>query len=207
MGKREETEKQILNAAVHIISEKGYNATKTNEIAALANTSEAIIFKYYKTKKGLLAAIINKAVEVLGRELAYKPIQKILTNNADKSLDEVFDMIIEDRIKLILKNHALLKVLLTEVQYHSDLRDLVLEQVVNPIFMEFKIFMKVQRELGLIDPELDDEIILRMIASGLFSGVLKRVIMNQPFDEVEIKREMLQVKRILMKGITPGSQR
>lgn len=205
MGKREETEKQILNAAVHIISEKGYNATKTNEIAALAHTSEAIIFKYYKTKKGLLAAIINKAVEVLGRELAYKPIQKILTNNADKSLDEVFDMIIEDRIKLILKNHALLKVLLTEVQYHSDLRDLVLDQVVNPIFMEFKIFMKVQRELGLIDPELDDEIILRMIASGLFSGVLKRVIMNQPFDEVEIKKEMLQVKRILMKGIASQS--
>ncbi len=202
MGKREETEKQILNAAVQIISEKGYNATKTNEIATLANTSEAIIFKYYKTKKGLLAAIINKAVEVLGRELAYKPIRKILTQNADKSLDEVFDMIIEDRIQLILKNHAILKVLLTEVQYHSDLRDLVLEQVVNPIFMEFKIFMKGQRDLGLIDSELDDEIILRMIASGLFSCVLKRVIMNQAFDEVEIKNEMLQVKKILMKGIT-----
>ena len=201
MGKREETEKQILNAAVQIISEKGYNATKTNEIATLANTSEAIIFKYYKTKKGLLEAIISKAVEVLGRELAYKPIRKILANNADKSLDEVFDMIIEDRIQLILKNHALLKVLLTEVQYHSDLRDIVLEQVVNPIFLEFKIFMKGQRELGLIDPELDDEIILRMIASGLFSCVLKRVIMNQAFDEVEIKNEMLQVKKILMKGI------
>ena len=44
MGKREETEKQILDAAIQIISEKGYNATKTNEVAALANISEAIIF-------------------------------------------------------------------------------------------------------------------------------------------------------------------
>ncbi|MBF4693802.1 TetR/AcrR family transcriptional regulator [Fusibacter ferrireducens] len=205
MGKREETEKQILNAAVQIISEKGYNATKTSEIAILADISEAIIFKYYKTKKGLLTAIVNKAIEVLGRELAYKPIQRILTSSADKSLDEVFDMIIEDRIQLILKNHALLKVMLTEVQYHTDLRDLVLDQVVNPIFKDFRVFMKVQRDLGLIDPELDDEIILRMIASGLFSSVLKRVIMNQPFDEVEIKREMLQVKRILMKGIMLNS--
>ncbi|GAU78590.1 TetR/AcrR family transcriptional regulator [Fusibacter sp. 3D3] len=206
MGKREDTEKQILNAAVQMISEKGYDATKTNEIAMLANTSEAIIFKYFKTKKGLLTAIVNKGVELLGRELAYKPIQKILIDNTSKSLDEVFDMIIEDRITLILKNHAILKVLLTEMQYHSDLRDHIIDQVVSPIFLEFRNFMKIHRERGIIDPELDDEVILRMIAAGLFSGVIKRVIMEQTFDASEMKREMLQVKTILLRGITRKSE-
>lgn len=202
MGKREETEKQILDAAIQIISEKGYNATKTNEVASLANISEAIIFKYYKTKKGLLTAVIYKAIEVLGRELAYKPINLILMGNPEKTLDEVFDIVIDDRIKIILKNHALAKVLFNEVQYHSDLRDIAVEKVVNPIIMDFKIFIKAHRDAGSVKPDLEDEIILRTIFAGLFAGVFKRVIMDEKFDEMELKREMNQVKLILLHGIT-----
>lgn len=203
MGKREDTEQQILNAAIKLISEKGYNAAKTNEIAEMANTSEAIIFKYFKTKKGLLTAIVYKAIELLGHELAYKPISNILKTHRERPLDEVMDLVIDDRINLILKNHMILKVLLSEIQYHSDLRDVAVAKVANPIFEDFKDFMAYHREQGSVDPQLDDEVIIQTIFSVLFIGVIKRVIMDTGMDEVALKKEMLQAKKIVLKGIKP----
>jgi AcrR family transcriptional regulator len=49
----------ILNAALELFANEGYNATATSAIAKRAKVSEGLIFRHFKNKKGLLDAIMN----------------------------------------------------------------------------------------------------------------------------------------------------
>lgn len=48
----------IIEAAAALFSEKGFNGTKTREIAAYAGVSEALIFKHFPSKEDLYDAIL-----------------------------------------------------------------------------------------------------------------------------------------------------
>ena len=54
------TEKKelILQTALRLFSEQGYEATPTNRIAKEAGVSEGLIFRHFENKEGLLSAIL-----------------------------------------------------------------------------------------------------------------------------------------------------
>jgi AcrR family transcriptional regulator len=68
-----EKAEQILNTALQLFVENGFDGTSTIQIAKQANVSEALIFRHFTNKAGLLEAIVKK-----GQELMSKPIQDIL---------------------------------------------------------------------------------------------------------------------------------
>ena len=55
------TEKQgkILQSALKLFAEKGYYSTSTREIAENADVSEALIFRHFSNKEGLLEAVLK----------------------------------------------------------------------------------------------------------------------------------------------------
>lgn len=59
------TEKQekILFTALELFATVGYHATSTSKIARKAGVSEALIFRHFENKDGLLQAILNIAEE------------------------------------------------------------------------------------------------------------------------------------------------
>lgn len=66
----EERKKQIINAAMKIFAEKGFQGTKTKDIAKAAGISEAMIFKFFKNKEDLYKAIISSTVKDHSREIS-----------------------------------------------------------------------------------------------------------------------------------------
>lgn len=54
-------QQNILNIALELFANEGFTATSTSKIAKAAGVSEALIFRHFKSKKGLLSAIINEA--------------------------------------------------------------------------------------------------------------------------------------------------
>ena len=66
----EERKKQIINAAMKIFSEKGFQGTKTKDIAKAAGISEAMIFKFFKNKEDLYKAIITSTVKDHSKEIS-----------------------------------------------------------------------------------------------------------------------------------------
>ncbi|MFS0646602.1 TetR/AcrR family transcriptional regulator [Siminovitchia sp. 179-K 8D1 HS] len=54
------TSERILDAAIQLISEKGYAAATTRSIAELAGVNEVTVFRHYGNKRGILKAIIDK---------------------------------------------------------------------------------------------------------------------------------------------------
>jgi len=59
MGRRE----HILKGAMRIFAQKGFRGTTTREIARRLNISEALMFKYFPSKKALYRAIIQKRTD------------------------------------------------------------------------------------------------------------------------------------------------
>ncbi len=56
---RELTERRILEAAAEVFANFGYDASTTRQIAESASANEALIFRYFGGKEGLLKAILN----------------------------------------------------------------------------------------------------------------------------------------------------
>ena len=57
--------RSVLLAGLDLFSQYGFNGTSTAQIATKAGTSQATIFKYFKTKEDLLLAIIQPIIKNL----------------------------------------------------------------------------------------------------------------------------------------------
>lgn len=53
----------ILNAAIDLFAERGFNATPTSAIAKTAGVAEGLIFHYFRNKNGILAHILIDMLE------------------------------------------------------------------------------------------------------------------------------------------------
>src|SRR3989449_9681835 len=89
---RRERQASIIAAAASLFAQKGFNGTTTRELARTAGISEALLFKYFPTKRALYAAILAEKVQ-LSQLLA------TVEEAADKRDDvQVFTLIASFRI-------------------------------------------------------------------------------------------------------------
>jgi AcrR family transcriptional regulator len=103
---RKATERSILLAASKLFAEKGYENTRTLEIAKESGANEALITRYFGGKEGLLAAII-KSEEALQIVLSKKHADGIsrfetfTPYSETKSLKKGIQLFFEDGLKSI----------------------------------------------------------------------------------------------------------
>ena len=80
-GKHDKGQRQrcLIDAAMHVFAQKGYDAATTREVAQLAGCSEGLIHRYFGGKHGLLLAILDdKANGVMERSAELMPPQVTL---------------------------------------------------------------------------------------------------------------------------------
>jgi len=90
---RQERQAHIISAAASLFAANGFKGTTTREIARAADISEALVFKYFPTKRALYAAILAEKA----------PISQLLevVEEAAKKRDDarVFTLIARHRIR------------------------------------------------------------------------------------------------------------
>ncbi len=87
----EQREADILNAAVQLFSEEGYDAVTTRKIAARAGVSEGTLFNYFGAKHELMRGVLAE-------------IYRELTDNGREILREVLDT--RERLQALAENHV-----------------------------------------------------------------------------------------------------
>lgn len=95
--KMPDKEKKILEAAITVISEKGFNASTTSEIAQMAGVAEGTIFRYFKTKRDILQGILIHLVNIVGEPLILESFKKILLNSDQKDLRSIIKALLKER--------------------------------------------------------------------------------------------------------------
>lgn len=87
-----ERQASIIATAASLFAQKGFNGTTTREIAKTAGISEALLFRYFPTKRALYAAILAEKVQL-------SQLMMTIEEAADKRDDvRVFTLIASFRI-------------------------------------------------------------------------------------------------------------
>lgn len=132
---RQQKEKKILEAAIQLFGQKGFHATKVDDVAKKAKISKGLVYFYYKSKEDLYMAITKKGTDEL-KDM----IQKAFGKPKEKTGIEIMTSLVHGYLHFAQEkkvyHEALLYFLSLLDQYQSD------KGKVNPLLIESQYFNK-----------------------------------------------------------------
>ena len=180
------TRDQILEAALALFSEKGFSGTTTREIAQQAGCAEGTIFRYFPTKKDILISLV--------RPHALEELQRVMGNLSHQGEVADLRLILENRVNTIRKNKKLIKVIVTEAQFHEELREYLLKNIGNHVLGTLSAYMTKRMEEGKFR-EADPQVLSRILAGMMISFVLTENF--YPMDEFGDKKKQDYLDEII----------
>ena len=180
------TRDQILEAALALFSEKGFSGTTTREIAQQAGCAEGTIFRYFPTKKDILISLV--------RPHALEELQRVMGNLSHQGEVADLRLILENRVNTIRKNKKLIKVIVTEAQFHEELREYLLKNIGNHVLGTLSAYMTKRMEEGKFR-DADPQVLSRILAGMMISFVLTENF--YPMDEFGDKKKQDYLDEII----------
>ncbi len=191
----------IINVAIDLFAEKGFEGTSIRDLAAKAEVNIAMINYYFGSKEGLFEAIVEYNSSYLREHL--EEISK-----DDKKTDiEKIDAVIEHFVHRLLTNHKYHRFI------HQELLLLQREKLhstIIKVFSKNKILIKGIIETGIkkkvfrkVDPELTIVTISGTINQVLLSKSMCSIIMDKGedydvyTDEIFRKRIIKHLKQLI----------
>ncbi|MCM3664550.1 TetR/AcrR family transcriptional regulator [Mesobacillus subterraneus] len=182
-------QKKIIVSAIESFAEKGYSATSTSEIAKKAGVAEGTIFRHYKTKKDLLLAIVAPVMARFVAPFIIKDIQKVLHQDYEQ-FEDFLRAMLENRRDFLIKNLPTLKILMQEIPFHPELRELFKEHIALKIFTQFEKLVEHYQARGQII-EMPAYSVVRMTFTSIFGYLIARYMILPEADwddEAEAER-------------------
>lgn len=150
---REDRKKQILEAALEVFIQRGYNGATTLEIAKAAEISEVTLFRNFESKKEIFRLSVEPIV------LTTLKAAIIASDNLSKR--DQLEYILIERVKLVSKHNKVIKLVLMESQINEELQD------VNYIETMYKLLKESVLEFGF--EVKDKDFVMRMLMGSILS--------------------------------------
>lgn len=197
-----EKEERILKSAISIFSHKGFHAATTKEIAAGAGVAEGTVFKYFKTKKGILRNIVIRLIDLAGESLVLRNIEKIFEKSDTKPVREIMKELIIDRYSLARRIYPMARVVFTEAILHEDVRQAVIASMVTPAGEIFSLFHQKMVDRGEFRTDIDPGVILRSIVGNIMSFVASRLFLGENLPKDISEEELDMLIEVILNGIS-----
>lgn len=170
---REATSKALLEAAMQVFAERGYDAATTREIAGRAGTNEQLIQRYFGGKSGLLLAAVERYTrEEREGSCALPPLADSLEAEIIGFLD--FQLRHSWRCRTFTK--VVLDRALVDPAVAAEMGRTVSENRIPVLRERLRTF----RDRGEIDPGLDlDAVAAGLATLGFGLGFLDQVVFGQ----------------------------
>ncbi|HDR7517700.1 helix-turn-helix domain-containing protein [Bacillus mobilis] len=199
--KRNERQMRILEAAVDMFGEKGYAATSTSEIAKRAGVAEGTIFRYYKTKKDLLLAVVMPTLTKFAAPFFVQAFAKEIFKSEYESYEGLLRVVIHNRFEFAKNHFPMIKILIQEVPFQPELKNEIQHLVETELLSHFKkLIVKFQEEGEII--EMPPSSVLRLTLSAVLGLLLTRFLLlpeEKWDDELEIENTI----QFILYGLTP----
>lgn len=193
-----EKQRKIIISAIESFAEKGYSATSTSEIAKKAGVAEGTIFRHYKTKKDLLLAIVAPVMAKFVAPFFIKDLKKVL-NHDYEYFEDFLKAMLENRRDFLIKNLATVKILVQEIPFHPELKDLFKEHIALKVYALFEKLVEHYQEKGQII-QIPAYSVFRMIFSSIFGYLIARY-MIMPEAEWDDEAETERTIQFIMHGL------
>jgi AcrR family transcriptional regulator len=111
---------QILETALGLFAERGFDATSTRQIAKEAGIAEGLIFHYFPTKASLLTAILEHRSE--GRRGFRSELRPLLEGASGKPAAEVLRAVASGWLATLRRDEEFVVVLFATAQTNPEVR-------------------------------------------------------------------------------------
>lgn len=113
---REDRRAQIIDSAMKVFIDKGYNGATTADISKEAGISEVTLFRHFSSKKELFMEGLEP--------ILITSLENSIAESKDLQATEKLKYILKDRINFVSNNHQVMKLILMESQINPELADL-----------------------------------------------------------------------------------
>ena len=129
-------QRQVLLSSLKLFSEIGFENTTASLIAKEAGVSEGTVFSYFKTKEGILEAILSTFLEQVIPDVIADFSKKKFTENQE-TFSVFLRSIVRDRLIFIRENQMQVKILLSrsfiDNTISNQLGNVIVDSIINPI--------------------------------------------------------------------------
>lgn len=108
MEKTVDKRQEILDAAIKLFSERGFEKTTVDEIAARANVGKGTIYLYFENKEQIFLAVIKEGMSEINRQF-----EEILTRK-DFDFQKQLRELIYTHLKFVEDHHEFYRIFLKE---------------------------------------------------------------------------------------------
>lgn len=177
-----------------LLKEKGYHSITTAEIAETAGVNEALIFRYFENKRGLLYRVLADDMEMFQSEI-------LVDLKGIKGAGNKLRKLIWSHIHYMDKNRAFARMLLLEI---TNFPDFFVSESFEFIRAYNRIVLGLIREgieSGEIRDDIEPSVIMDIILGGIHYLCLPRVVNNSDLDVDTAAHELFET---ILSGISPG---
>jgi len=188
---------EILAAALDLFAEKGFSATRMEDVAARAGLSKAGVYLYFKDKTALLKALVtelagaNVSVARGILEAHQGPVAPLIATILAFIARQMRDTRFPELIKIVI----------SESRAHPDVGQLYLDGVVRQGLPLFEGLIRrgiASGEFRAVDPGLASK---AMISPMLLAAIWKTVLQPIGAEELDVEALATQHAEIFLKGI------
>jgi AcrR family transcriptional regulator len=191
---------RIVQAAVEIFSEKGFAATSTSEIAQKAGVAEGTIFKHYRTKKELLIRIISPIMSKFVKPFVLRDFIQVL-DGSYPTFEDFLRAMIRNRFEFARKHLPIIKVMLQEIPFHPELKELFVDNVAQHVVGKLEQTIRKYQENGSIRSDIPPITILRLMGSVIL-GYLGARFIAVPDWSWDDEQETEHIVSFIMNGLS-----
>ena len=112
--KKKKTRRAIMDAAIKLFSEKGFENTSVDELAKTAGVGKSTIYGYFHTKNEIFLAFCEDEIDFAFKELAQK-------RDADAPLKEQLLTLFMGQFRYVTKNYDFGRILSREMVFPKEL--------------------------------------------------------------------------------------
>ena len=157
---------QVLLSSLKLFSEIGFENTTASFIAKEAGVSEGTVFSYFKTKEGILEAILSTFLEQVIPDVIADFSGKKFTANQE-SFPLFLRSIVRDRLVFIQENQMQVKILLSRSFIDKTISDQLGNVIVHSIIKPISPVLNQFKEKGVIRVWSNERIVRYILALSL----------------------------------------
>ncbi|GAF41277.1 transcriptional regulator [Agrilactobacillus composti DSM 18527 = JCM 14202] len=191
-------QKAVLRASLTLFSEKGYDHTSTKDIAQAAAVSEGTVYKQFKTKEGILTAILGPFVQQVLPRIATEFLGDVM-NTSYPDFADLLRSIVADRLSFALNNRKQLRILAQEMVANAKIIEGFQQQVDRVLPRVFPVIQHYQQQHQLVDWEPSR--IARYMISTMMGYVLPVILSDT--DTLDVAKASKETTEFLLKGLRP----
>lgn len=190
-------EKQILEAALIVFSEKGYGVATIPDIAAKAGLAVGSIYNYFPSKRKLFIAVITHFI-------INAPLLDLIDELPNGDINIIFSQIMHNRLNLIDNaDISRMPFLMAEIQHDPELKEMWTKEFLLPFFTKMT---KVYRNLGVKGKFSikNPEITVRIIGGMILGFLMLRIMEGENSSIYKIPKEEIieSIGQFLMFGLS-----